>query len=633
MKKMKKSVALLALALGITTAGIIATNNTATQTANGGLKGTYDFTAFAEGTETYTAYATKGLVSTDGNYLLLLTGIDDVTAYKEIGYKISVNGGAVTTEKMTTYYTAVKTGETEVGQTTIFDADVQGMIVYEIEYDSANEYSVTPYFTKNDGTEISGQENTAEADAGTPILDACTVIETPSNVVISKLNAGKIKYMDQSTELGKDGGTPVFVTTTDKDNETVEAVYFSKEETTKTQFSEFRFSFTAKTVAAVTFDYKTTNSNTETHSYTSGSTQYGDTTLVQLKDTDGVYYPALSEGIVADGEWHTATLTIRDGKMSITDLIIKMYQFQGEIVVANVNYTIADTYDETAVQTTKETYDLQKYVDGSEIKTKAGKVDLAVTGIPEDYSLTAIKYGTTDVMTEGKLDLAKMPVTAYGEQTVTATYTNGNYTHDVTVPVFVVTKSIANENDLHEIKKIANEAQGGGYYKFTANVTISEAWHTHGGTTVDDFKYTIGDTNNGDQRFVGTIDGNGYTIQSLKLVCNNHTAFLIMNAQGATLKNLTFKNLFLGANATLIGYGHAKVENVYIQLDRLTSNTYGTANWAWGRAGVFFGSCQCEQYTSFKNVTVDFSAPAVQTDIEKEFAHCETNVLPLMYSE
>ncbi len=270
-------------------------------------------------------------------------------------------------------------------------------------------------------------------------------------------------------------------------------------------------------------------------------------------------------------------------------------------------------------------------VDGDEVKGSGIATLNLGTKVSAYDSIESVKLGETELGTSLSIDVSKIPATVYGEQTITVTVKKGEDTHVVTVPVFVVSKYIATEADLHEIKKIANAAQGGGYFKFTADVAITEQWWTAGsGKETDCYKYTIGVTDDKDwgrdSAFKGVIDGNGYAIKDFRLMCNDHTAFFIKNMNGATVKNLSFMNVKIGAHASLVGYGTGTIENVYVQLSRLTSNSAGTGNWAWGKESVFFGGGECGGDTVLKNITVDYSAPAVQADIATELGlsgvHC-----------
>lgn len=132
------------------------------------FKGVYGstFTAFAEegaaAQAEYTAQ-TKGKFSVDNDYLLLVTNIDDVTAYKQVGYTVSVNDGEAENYESNTYYTGItfKTDEeggtaTQTMEEIFAGVELTGMIVEEIEYDPANSYTVTSWLVDNEGVRKEG---------------------------------------------------------------------------------------------------------------------------------------------------------------------------------------------------------------------------------------------------------------------------------------------------------------------------------------------------------------------------------------------------------------------------------------------------------------------------------------------
>ena len=151
------------------------------------------FTAFAEQTETspgtdapaaeehaatYTMQ-TKGMVALGKDYLLLATNIEDVDAgYAQVGYTVSVNGGAAVEYMSDTYYTGITFRTDEAGGTAtqtmeeIFqDNVVTGMVVTEIEYSPKNSYVITPCFENAAGEKESG------ASVTVPVVRYAVTIE------------------------------------------------------------------------------------------------------------------------------------------------------------------------------------------------------------------------------------------------------------------------------------------------------------------------------------------------------------------------------------------------------------------------------------------------------------------------
>ncbi|MBO5328501.1 MAG: hypothetical protein J6B04_04940 [Clostridia bacterium] len=132
-------------------------------------KGLYgkDFVAIAEEESASELGVTYGMYSTDKKYLLVTTAlrIENPKNYTEVGYVVTKDGVVLeeASLKSNAYYTSitVKTG-VETSKTyqiaDIFANDLQamGMIVAEIDYDSACTYTIQAYVVANDGTKITG---------------------------------------------------------------------------------------------------------------------------------------------------------------------------------------------------------------------------------------------------------------------------------------------------------------------------------------------------------------------------------------------------------------------------------------------------------------------------------------------
>ena len=135
--------------------------------------------------------------------------------------------------------------------------------------------------------------------------------------------------------------------------------------------------------------------------------------------------------------------------------------------------------------------------------------------------------------------------------------------------------------------------------------------------TVD---YTIGAGNgqNGskvDRPFVGTIDGNGYSLYNLGMTGWFGKAGFINNL-GATgvLKNLGFIDVTLHGQASIVANGSGLIENVYVKYKIYGSNTTGT-EFAKGQIvsqpqTVTFGTYGLAANASFtmRNIVVDFTS-------------------------
>ena len=183
------------------------------------------------------------------------------------------------------------------------------------------------------------------------------LIEDPAEVeseTLVLINAGKLKQYDQCEpdENGwnetygyftKEGGEPFFVKIP-KDNAWVEGVYFIRESdwegydalAENQQYVEHRYSFgSAKTITSVSFDYIVNGTSESVNGYAEG--------IFQIKTSAGAYVN-VSEG--ADtydecGEWRTFTATFEE-PVEVTDLLVKMCHFNGEMVIANLVITYAE---------------------------------------------------------------------------------------------------------------------------------------------------------------------------------------------------------------------------------------------------------------------------------------------------
>ncbi len=133
---------------------------------------------------TYTAYETKGKVSTDNQYLLIVVAIDDVEAYSSMGLSIKADGEELVTDfDGKTYYTSIKYADESTETSVDFygeDNEDKGMLVFEVQYNADKAYRVTPSFTKTDSTTLYGQMKTTKQYQQSPVTRTHT--ETPDDV-------------------------------------------------------------------------------------------------------------------------------------------------------------------------------------------------------------------------------------------------------------------------------------------------------------------------------------------------------------------------------------------------------------------------------------------------------------------
>ena len=172
--------------------------------AASGLKGNYGgtFTAFAAeasgataANASYTMTSVRGMYSTDRQYLLLATGVtvnadvqDNDSGLYEVGYKVTKGGEEVELPDLSEWqslYTGITFSAGEENEETQGIADVlgedavsvTGMIVYELEYDMAEEYTVQPYVMTDAETTQSGTAVTV------PAWTATVSVQTPEGIV------------------------------------------------------------------------------------------------------------------------------------------------------------------------------------------------------------------------------------------------------------------------------------------------------------------------------------------------------------------------------------------------------------------------------------------------------------------
>lgn len=183
-------------------------------------------------------------------------------------------------------------------------------------------------------------------------IDASEVTDEALTTIVP----GKIKQFDQCTEVNKQGGTPVYVIAEGKDGSDVEALYLSRTYAwagnESEQFSEFRLAVNGENksgpaTVSFSFDYKI-NGTVETNDRyifkdLEGNSFSADA-YVQVKtaakhELAGDDYPELSgTDLILDGEWHTITYTF-DEPLVIIDILLNLYHFQGEMLIANLVVT------------------------------------------------------------------------------------------------------------------------------------------------------------------------------------------------------------------------------------------------------------------------------------------------------
>ena len=179
--------------------------------------------------------------------------------------------------------------------------------------------------------------------------------------VLKTIVASKIKQCDQAnpgSDLTQDyfseGGTPSFVKAKRSDGTEVEALYFSRSvpwlANQKVHFTEFRFAVNSEQpgafVTKITFDYivKGTVEKNDRYTFTDiEGNKFSADAYVQIKTPTnhplaGDNYPELQgTDLILDGAWHTMTIDFGSDGIEIIDILLNLYHFQGEMMIANIN--------------------------------------------------------------------------------------------------------------------------------------------------------------------------------------------------------------------------------------------------------------------------------------------------------
>ncbi len=170
-----------------------------------------------------------------------------------------------------------------------------------------------------------------EADITIPQLNVIDASQIDASDKITLINDAKIKWLDQSTTLGTDGGTPVYV-----NDGGHKALFFSRSNNlTGTEDSEFRFSFSATNLTAVTFEYRYHDFNTTTTD--TGSAGY----LHAFAQLHNASYNPIAVDFINDDAWHTMTLPA-GSYTDLKDVIIKIHSFQGHFFISNLQFASFD---------------------------------------------------------------------------------------------------------------------------------------------------------------------------------------------------------------------------------------------------------------------------------------------------
>ena len=174
------------------------------------------------------------------------------------------------------------------------------------------------------------------------------------NANLKTIVRNKIKQWDQCEAHNNHNGTPRYVVAQRGDGTTSEGLYFSK--TTPwvgdegEQFSEFRFAVNSEQpgayVTKITFNYiiKGSVEKNDRYEFTDlEGNKFSADAYVQVKTPQnhplaGDNYPELSgTDLICDGVWHTMTIDFGPDGLEIIDILLNLYHFQGEFIIADLN--------------------------------------------------------------------------------------------------------------------------------------------------------------------------------------------------------------------------------------------------------------------------------------------------------
>ena len=271
-------------------------------------------------------------------------------------------------------------------------------------------------------------------------------------------------------------------------------------------------------------------------------------------------------------------------------------------VVNSVKVTVAEATKEITVNAADINLGVT-VADGVATANNAARVSLIGKGVEDIAEVTVTIDGT-----EYKGSIASnalkfdVPATVYGNKTFTVTGSGETTDYVITVNALFVTKSIATEADLQSISVIAKAIDGEGYYKLTANITLSETWYTS-----DADNHIIGF----DYDFKGTIDGNGKQVIGFNVTHWAATSGFINRFESGELKNIAFvdavfnskSGFIMGASKT----GAVSLKNVYIGVK--TFDSVQDKNMQ-GNHGLFGPAYDYHDF-NMENVIIDYTNAAI----------------------
>ena len=221
---------------------------------------------------------------------------------------------------------------------------------------------------------------------------------------------------------------------------------------------------------------------------------------------------------------------------------------------------------------------------------------ISIAGVSEYASITSIKVGEYDLGTDLNALVYPAELIAdkamHGKQNIVVTVVDAaGFSHDILVPVTMITMYITDVEDFESIQPTADNPAIYGYYVLTADITDN---------TLSGKPYC---TWNEEEGFFATFDGNGHTIA----LAANGVGGLFGVLRGATIKNLTIKDNYASSwnGAVLLGKASfgSTFNNIEVKLVAGSGNPNVGSNSGWLFQAEF-------SYNTVSNFHVDIGKTA-----------------------
>lgn len=264
-------------------------------------------------------------------------------------------------------------------------------------------------------------------------------------------------------------------------------------------------------------------------------------------------------------------------------------EFGNHVYAWDVSGSEYDVYKCTTAGCTHEDEEkkFKKVVDQRQfIVSGSTTMSLSLDGVGAYSSVVSVKLGDVDLGTS-LTDISLSGITQeIGDKTISVVVKGSDEVeHTVTVPVAFITGYIETADDFMS-KISARNGETSGYYVLKSNIAVtnlvSDAWNWN--------------------HFVGTFDGNGYTITSKGGVVGG----IFQGLKNATIRNLTVNEAWItnNANAALLAR-----EAVHTVFENVTINVNGGPENYTGATGANIGFLVATQFNNntLKNFHINAS--------------------------